>query len=153
MAGVGEICEVEFKPKSNGQKVIRAAAEATGKPDPTARPPAAVPSLDSLIARALTAALSPQSSLASAELSRRIQVGSEVVYVRGYLDSYEVHISNGAIYRVSDGKRVHISTAISRLGLGAIGLPDFAGITELFSQILILAEDAKNATALTTSAE
>jgi hypothetical protein len=37
LSRVGEICEVDFKPKSNGQKVIRAAAEAIGKPDPTVK--------------------------------------------------------------------------------------------------------------------
>ncbi|MCW5983557.1 MAG: hypothetical protein KIT09_36035 [Bryobacteraceae bacterium] len=45
LAKVTEICEVEFKPKSNGQKAIRAAAEAVGKPDPFARTPARGPTL------------------------------------------------------------------------------------------------------------
>jgi hypothetical protein len=57
------ICEVDFKPKSNAQKVIRAAAEATGKPDPTVRPPAPILGLDGLVARALEAVLSLPNSL------------------------------------------------------------------------------------------
>jgi hypothetical protein len=40
-ARLGEIADVQFKPKKNGEKVIRAAAEAIGKPDPTANPPSA----------------------------------------------------------------------------------------------------------------
>jgi len=131
--------------------VIRAAAEATRKPDPTAKPQAALSSLDSLIARALAAALSPGSSLVASELSGRIRIGTETICVRGDLDTYEVHISTGAIFRMSDGKRVHISTAVS--GPEAIALPDFAGITELFRQILVLAEDAKHPAALTTTSE
>jgi hypothetical protein len=151
LARIGEIAEVEFKPKSNGQKVVRAAAEASGKPDPTSKPTTPAPSLDSLMSRALAAALAPASSLVAAELSERIQVGKEIVYVRGDLDAYEVHISTGAIFRSSDGKRVHISAAVPRLR--AIAVPDFAGITELFGQILILAEDAKHAAELTATSE
>jgi hypothetical protein len=35
MRWLGEICDVDFKPKSNGQRVIRAAAEVSGKFDPS----------------------------------------------------------------------------------------------------------------------
>ena len=151
LARVSEICEVEFKPKSNGQKVIRAAAEAIGKPDPTVKPPAPLPSLDSLIARALAVALSPVNSAVSPELAGRIRIDGGIVYVRGDLCAYQVHISTGAIFRDSDGKRVHIPTSVSQLS--PIAVPEFAGITELFRGILVLAEDAKHAAELTTTSE
>jgi hypothetical protein len=71
--------------------------------------------------------------------------------VRGDLDSYQVHISTGAIFRDSDGRRVNITNALSRLG--SIKVPEFGGVTEPFSHILILAEDARHATGLTTHDE
>jgi len=148
---VGEICDVNFKPASNGQKVIRAAAEALGKSEPTVRQRLPPPSLDALIARALTAALSPGSSLVSGELASRIRIAGEIVHVRGDLDSYQVHISTGAIFRDSDGQRVNITNAVSRLG--SFNVPEFGGVTELFSHVLILAEDAKHASALTSHDE
>lgn len=151
LARVEEMIEVDFKPKSNGQKVIRAAAEATGKPDPAAQSWAAPPSLDSLVARALSAAFSPAGSLLSAELAGRVQVGAESVYVRGDLDSYEVHISTGAIFRASDGKRVHVRSTDA--WIPATGLPNLGGIAVLVGHILILAQDAKHAAELIMTAE
>src|SRR3982750_2976121 len=106
----------------------------------TAKPGVPPPSIDALIARALTAALSPGSSLVSSELASRIQIAGEIVHVRGDLDSYQVHISTGAIFRDSDGQRVNIMNAVSRLG--SLNVPEFGGVTELFSQVLIPAEDA-----------
>ena len=99
-----------------------------------------------LIARALTTAVSPESSLVSGELASRIRIAGEIVHVRGDLDSYQVHISTGAIFRDSDGQRVNIMNAVSLLGSPSV--PEFGGVTELFSHVLILAEDAKHATAL-----
>ena len=124
---------------------------ALGKSEPTVRQRLPPPSLDTLIARALTAALSPGSSLVSGELASRIRIAGEIVHVRGDLDSYQVHISTGAIFRDSDGQRVEITNAVSRLG--SLNVPEFGGVTELFSHILILAEDAKHATALTSHDE
>src|SRR6185369_7214460 len=68
-ARVVEISEVDFKPKANGQKVIRAAAEAAGVPDPTVKSPAAAPRFEDLVARALSAALSPANTLVAPELA------------------------------------------------------------------------------------
>jgi hypothetical protein len=146
---VAEITGVEFKPKVNGQKVIRAAAEATGVPDPTFRPPAAAPRMEDLVSRALSAALSPSNMLFAPELSARVEVGSELIYVRGKLDTYEVHIDTGAIFRQSDGQRVYITRPVPPPNL-PIPVPGFAGVLEVIQQVLILAQDDRNAAALTT---
>jgi hypothetical protein len=148
---IGEICEVKFKPESNGQKVIRAAAEAVGKPDPMAKRSVLPPSLDSLIMRALTTVLSPGSSLVSGELAARIQINGDVVHVRGDLDSYRVHVSTGAIFRDSDGQRVNV--ADSDLRFGSIDVPEFGGVTELLRHILSLIQDSKHPTALSSYSE
>jgi hypothetical protein len=151
LARMDDICGVAFKPKSNGQKVVRAAAEVIGKPDPGAGPAAAVPSFHSLVARALATAFSAQGSQVSPNLNGRIQVAGETVYVRGDLDSYQVNIPTGAIFRDSDGRQLHLPATVARLG--PVALPDFGGIAALFGQILILAEDAKNRSALSTGGE
>src|SRR3954451_15202971 len=146
LARVGDICNVEFKPKSNGQKVVRAAAEAIGKPDPTPKPVSAPPSFDSLIARALGVVLSPANSGIPAELASGIHIRDEVIHISGDLDKYQVHISTGAIFRSSDGKRVIISATAPKFD--GFVLPEFGGIAELLTHVLILAEDAKHASAL-----
>ena len=151
MARVAEISEVEFKPKGNGQKVIRAAAEAVGMPDPTLKPPAAVPRFEELVARALSAALSPANAVVAPALAGRVEVGAELVHVRGTLDTYEVHISSGAIFRQSDGRRVHIAGSVPQHV--PIPLPGLGAVLELLRHVLILAEDDRNAAALTTTSE
>src|SRR4051812_34988315 len=151
LARVGDICNAEFKPKSNGQKVVRAAAEAIGKPDPTPKPVSAPPSFDSLIARALGVVLSPANSGIPAELASRIHIRDEVIHISGDLDKYQVHISTGAIFRSSDGKRVIISATAPKFD--GFVLPEFGGIAELLTHVLILAEDAKHASALTARSE
>lgn len=151
LARVGDISQVEFKPKSNGQKVIRAAAEAIGKPEPIFKPRSVPASFDSLIARALNAVLSPKNPRIPAELSSRIHVRDQIIHVRGDLDEYQVHISTGTIFRSSDGKRVIISMPASQSD--RFVLPDFGGITELLRHVLILAEDARHADALTARSE
>jgi hypothetical protein len=148
-AQLAGIAEVEFKPKSHGQKVIRAAAEAAGMPDPTMKPPAAAPRVEDLVSRSLAAVLSPTSSLVAAELADRVAVGPEVVHVRGKLDTYEVHIAGGAIFRGSDGRRLRITAAGPYEIPGP--LPGLGGVTELLRHVLMLAEDDKNAAALTLS--
>ena len=144
---IAEISAVKFKPETNGQKVIRAAAEASGKTDPTKKPLKLPPTLDSLIVRALNAALSPESSLSSNELAGRIQITGDIVHVRGNADSYRVHVSTGAIFRDSDGQRVKVSALDSRFG--ELNVPEFGGVTELFKNILILLQDSDYRTALT----
>ncbi len=158
-AKVAEIAEVPFKPKANGQKVIRAAAEAAGLPDPTVpysvQPPAAAPAFDDLVVRALSAALSPVNAMVAPALAGRVEVGTEVVHVRGTLDSYDVHISGGAIFRQSDGRRVEIvAPAPQQTPLPLQGpMPGVAGMMELLRHVLMLAEDDKNAAALAIVSE
>jgi hypothetical protein len=150
-AMLSEISDVEFKPKANGQKVIRAAAEAAGVPDPTVKPPSAAPQFENLVARALSAALSPTNMMVAPTLAGRVEVGAEVVYVSGKLDKYEIHISGGAIYRQSDGRRVHIARSLAQHT--PIPFPGLGGVVELLRDVLILVEDDKNAAALTTTSE
>ena len=87
--------------------------------------------------------------LAAPALSGRVEVGSEVVYVSGKLDKYEIHISGGAIFRQSDGRRVHIARSVPQLAPNPF--PGLSGMMELLQDVLILVEDDKNAAALTTS--
>jgi hypothetical protein len=148
---VAEISEVEFKPKANGQKVIRAAAEAAGLPDLSMKPPACVPQTQDLVARALSAALSPANLRAAPALAGRVEVGAEVVYVRGKLDNYEIHISGGAIFRQRDGRRIQIVSSVPKHPL--IPFPDVSGMMELLRDILILVDDDRNAAALTTASD
>jgi hypothetical protein len=146
LAQIREIRAVNFKPASNGEKVIRAATEALGESNPPTKAPAYPPSLDSLIARALTAVLSPGTSFGLGNLSSRIHIQGEVVQVCGDLDSYRVHISTGAIFRNSDGQRVIVTDLHPRFALADV--LDFGGTKELLQHILILAEDAQNRAAL-----
>lgn len=147
LAQIREMSGVKFKPESNGQKVLRAAAEALGEPDPTAKQQSThPPSLDSLIARALNAVLSSGGSSDLSDLTSRIHISGEIVEIRGDLDSYRVHISTGAIFRNSDGQRVIVSDPDSRFA--PVKVPDFAGETELLHHILLLADDAGNRAAL-----
>jgi hypothetical protein len=148
VARVPEICDVEFKPKANGVKVVRAAAEAAGLPDPVIKPPVAAPRFDDLVVKALSAALSPTNMLIAPALAGRIEVGPEIVHVRGDLDTYEIHIAGGAIYRRSDGRRVRISgNAAHDLPLP---IPGLGGVMDLVRHALILAEDERNTAALST---
>jgi hypothetical protein len=147
-AKVAEISEVEFKPKTNGQKLIRAAAEAAGMPDPTVKPPVARPRFEDLAARALSAVLSSVNTQFAPSLAARVEVGAEVVHVRGKLDTYEIHISGGAIFRQSDGRQVHIERSALPQHT-PIQFPGLGGMTDLLRHVLILAEDDKNAAALT----
>jgi hypothetical protein len=146
LAQIRELRAVNFKPASNGEKVVRAAREAIGEPNPPAKAAAHPPSLDSLIARALTAVLSPGTSFGLGDLTSRIHVDGEVVQVRGDLDSYRVHISTGAIFRNSDGQRVIVTDLRSRFA--RVDVLDFGGTKELLQHILVLAEDAQNRAAL-----
>lgn len=142
LARIEEICEVQFKPKANGQKVVRAAAEAAGRPDPgAAAPGGAAVSLDALVSRALSAVLAPGSSLLAPALGSRVEVRGDTAYVRGDLDTYEVNLSSGAAFRGSDGRQVRVSSKVAWPIPG--GLPDIAGITSLLGMILALTEDAK----------
>ena len=153
-ARVGEIAEVAFKPKKNGEKAVRAAAEAVGRPDPTpAKPPQPMPSLDALTARAMSTVFSSQFawSGASPQITSRVQVEGEIVHIRGDLDTYRMHISTGAVFRESDGKRVYI--AIEKAMPAPLGGTDLGGVAELMAQVLILAEDAKHVSALTAVTE
>lgn len=151
-AKVAEISEVEFKPKANGQKVIRAATEAAGMPEPAVKPPASRPRFEDLAARALSAVLSSVNTQFAPSLAGRVEVGAEVVHVRGKLDTYEIHISGGAIFRQSDGRQVHIERSALPQHT-PIQFPGLGGMTELLRHVLILAEDDKNAAALTTTSE
>lgn len=135
------IGEVEFKPKANGQKVIRAVAEATERPDPTAQLPVPAAPFDSLVTRALASVLTPRSSLLPPDLAARIEVGDGVVYVRGDLDRYQLNVSTRTVTRQSDGQRVEITPGVTPF---FAPLPEFGGLTEVFRRILILAEDAKH---------
>jgi hypothetical protein len=151
-ASVGGIAEVEFKPKKNGEKVVRAASEAIGKVDPVEGPRTPLPSLDTLTARALGVVLSAQSAGGvSPEIAERVRMDSEIVYIRGDLDTYRMHISTGAIFRESDGRRVHV--AIERTSLAGTPGNQFGGVGELLTQILILAEDSRHAQSLAYVAE
>jgi hypothetical protein len=149
-AKLAAIAEVEFKPKANGQKVIRAAAEAAGLPDPALPPPAPLLRFDDLVTRALSAVLSPVNMMAAPGLAGRVEVGKEVVYVRGTLDTYEVHIPGGAIFRQSDRRRVRIrGSAPQDVPFSfPFPLPGFGGVMDLMRHVLILAEDQKNASIL-----
>lgn len=122
-------------------------------PDPTVKPPAHAPRFEDAVVRALAAALSPANMLAAPALAGRVEVGAEVVYVRGTLDNYEVHISGGAIFRQSDGRRVQIASSAPQHVLTPLPGMDLGGVMELLRHILILAEDDKNAAALTTGDE
>jgi hypothetical protein len=62
-----------------------------------------------------------------------------------------MHVSTGAVFRESDGLRIHVN--VERNGFAVVPVPDFGGIGELLSQLLILAEDAKHAGALTNAVE
>jgi hypothetical protein len=136
---LGGILEVKFKPKANGVKVVRAAAEAAGKPDPAARPTFVPLSFDALVSHALTAVFAPGNSFIPPALAGRIESKDGIVYVRGDLDTYQVNVANGSIYRDSDGKRVSVIKSCK-----PEALPEFGGVTELLSQVLVLAEDSKH---------
>jgi hypothetical protein len=140
---VAEITGVEFKPKANGQKVIRAAAEIMGVPDPIGKSAVNAPRSEDLISRALSAALSPTNLLFAPNLAGRIEVGAEIVYVRGKRDTYEVHIANGAIFRQSDGRRIYITRPMPQKL--AFPIPAFDGVMEVMQQIMMLAEDDRYA--------
>jgi hypothetical protein len=147
LAAVGKIPDVSFKPKNNGEKVIRAAAEATGRPDPPVKPIAPSASFDILIGRALQAALSPVNSMVNPGVAARIEIADGVVHVRGDLDSYEVHIATGLIFRASDGRQVSVASATFE-GT-AIAFPNLGGMVELLGNVLALAEDGKHAGRIT----
>jgi hypothetical protein len=145
---VGAFQQVQFKPKANGEKVVRAAAQGVGAPDPTAVPPKPAPSLDELTARALAVALTPLGSPLSAELAGRVRIEGTVVHVRGDLDSYRLHISTGAIFRDRDGLRIHVKPEHP-----PVWTFDFGGMRDLLSNIIALAEDASHPEALTATRE
>jgi hypothetical protein len=141
------IPQVTFKPSKNGEKVIRTAAEISGIDYTIRKSSHAAPSLDELTARALKAVLSPGAcSAVLPDIAGRVSFEAEVVYIRGDLDKYRMHISTGAVFRESDGQRVHVNlidpvpAPLARLDMG--------GIAELLGQMLILAQDTKHAGAL-----
>lgn len=143
---VREIARVEFTPKANGQKVIRAAAEALGNPDPTVKPPVPAPSFHSLVGRALSSVLSPGAMMMPPNVSGRIEISGETAFVRGDLDSYQMDLVTGTIVRGSDGKRVRIRTGV--LNPAPADMPDFGGVTDRFRHLMILVQDAEHAGSL-----
>ncbi|HBY58775.1 MAG TPA: hypothetical protein DEH78_03070 [Solibacterales bacterium] len=134
LAAIAHIRGVEFKPKANGEKVLRAAAEALGQPDPTVRPPAATPSFAELVGRGLSVAMSSMNVAPG-----RIGVERDVIHVRGRRDSYEVHIASRMAYRTSDGRAMRIDAGPPAAAPG--GLPDVAGISALLQAVQALAND------------
>jgi hypothetical protein len=150
MAKVAEIPSVLFQPRTNGEKVVRTAAAASGQPDPGARAAVRVPNLDDLTARALSAVFSTTGFNALPLAVRdRVRIEDGTVLVRGQLDSYRVHLSSGAIFRESDGMRVFVRAGATPWQVP----PPLAAIgpLEIVAQILILAEDARHLHALSDS--
>jgi hypothetical protein len=148
---IGEFSEVEFKPKKNGEKVVRAAAEAIGRDVPS-RLVKQAPSLDAMTARALAVVLSADSyGGAFPGLGGRVSIDGDVVHVQGDLDSYRMHISTGSVFRESDGRQILVDVDGFRSELMA-GV-SFGGVGDLLAQILVLAEDRKHTQALTTTTE
>ncbi|MDX2149508.1 MAG: hypothetical protein SFV54_02155 [Bryobacteraceae bacterium] len=129
------ISEVEFKPKNNGEKVRRAAAEAVGRPDPTVRPPGNLPTFPEIVGRSISAALGSM-NLAS----DRVAVAGDVIHIRGQRDTYELHIGSRTVYRGSDGKQMEIPMAGSNVLPG--GVADLVGLSELVRVVLALSEDS-----------
>jgi hypothetical protein len=148
MARVAEIPDVAFKPKANGQKVVRAAEEAAGLPGPPHELPAPAPRFEDLAQRALAAALSPANAMVQPALAGRIEVGREVVHVRGNLDRYEVHIADGSIFRQSDGRRIRIAGPVPQPF--SLPVPGMAAVLQILSHVLVLAEDDRHPGALQT---
>lgn len=151
-AVAGAITGVKFKPKRNGEKVIRAAADIAGLADPIAMPAQGAPTRDSVIERALKAALSIQmNGLPLNGLSERIGFADDVVYINGDLDQYQIHVSTGAIFRRSDGRRIAVSAEASPFR--GLQRPELSGFSELLARILILAQDATQAAAVSVLPE
>lgn len=65
--------------------------------------------------------------------------------MRGTLDTYEIHVAGGAIFRQSDGRRVHIARSVPQEV--PFPLPGMGGMMDLLRDVLILAEDYRNAAA------
>lgn len=142
----GAVAGVKFKPKRNGEKVVRAAAEIAGLPDPIARPQV-VPTRDAVIERALKAALSVHmNGLPLNGLSERLRFAEDIVHIRGDLDRYQMHMSTGDIYRGADGRRVAVSVEASPFK--GLQRPELSGFADLLAKILILAHDAEHADAV-----
>lgn len=139
LAKAWSISQVQFKPKDIAGKVIRAAAEANGQSDSTPLPKFVPISSEALVSHALTAVFSPGNSLLPAKLAGRVESHDGIVYVRGDRDTYRLHVADGSIFRDSDGRPVTVSKSQK-----PEALPDFGGVTELLSQVLVLAEDAKH---------
>jgi hypothetical protein len=141
------IPRVTFKPAKNGEKVIRAAAEIAGIDYISEKSSPLAPSLDELTARALKAVLSPGAcSALPPGIGGRVSFEAEIAYIRGDLDKYRMHISTGAVFRESDGQRVHVN--LTDPIPGPLARIDMGGIAELLGQMIVLAQDAKNAGAL-----
>jgi hypothetical protein len=148
----GAVAGVKFKPKRNGEKVLRVAADIAGLPDPIARPAQGAPTRDSVIERALKAALSVHiNGLPLNGLSERLRFADDVVHINGDLDQYQIHVSTGAIFRRSDGRRVSVSAEASPFR--GLQRPELSAFSELLARILILAEDAKHAGAVSVLPE
>ena len=151
-AVAGAVAGVKFKPKRNGEKVLRVAADIAGLPDPIARPAQGAPTRDSVIERALKAALSVHiNGLPLNGLSERLRFADDVVHINGDLDQYQIHVSTGAIFRRSDGRRVSVSAEASPFR--GLQRPELSAFSELLARILILAEDAKHAGAVSVLPE
>ena len=149
-AKVAEIAEVQFTPKKNGEKVVRAAAEAAGQGSPAAPPPQPMPSFDAVLASVLAKFASAKTSSSDLnQVAARVRVEGEMVHVRGQLDTYRVHLSTGAIIRERDGRRMQVDTEAAQLPRSASP----GGAADLITQIFILAEDATHAHALRTVTE
>jgi hypothetical protein len=145
------IPRVDFKPRKNAEKVIRAAAEISGSEYSPVKPSRPAPSLDALMARALSAVLSPGACCSlSPEVAGRVHIEAEVVHIRGDLDRYRMHISTGAIFRESDNQRVQVN--VRNPEPAPFAAFNIGGISELLGQILILAEDTRHADAISLTA-
>jgi hypothetical protein len=152
IARVTEICEVDFKPKENGEKVVRAVAEALGREEPAAKRPTPALSLDALAAHALATMLNPATcTCAPPRVAERVWIDGLIVHICGDLDTYRMHVSTGAIIRERDGRRVHAT--VEDVMPVTIKDRDVGGVAEMLAQILILAEDAKHVHAVTTTPE
>jgi hypothetical protein len=151
LARIGKLRDAEFKPKGNGQKVLRAAAEALGMQAPQYASRAQPLDPGSILGRTLQAVLAPHNLMMRPGLEGRIEVTGGIAYVRGDLDSYQVHLSSGAIYRNSDGRRIYPARAEPIPSFAA--LPNVAGLAGLLGSILALAEDSTHGTSFRVEAE
>jgi len=145
-ARVGEIAKVEFSPKKNGEKVVRAAGDAAGTSSPSPEPvvPGRMPDLDEITAQALARTISAKfAGQGAPAFGDRVRVDGTVIHVRGDLDSYRVHLSSGAVFRESDGHRVHVPVRDMQMG----------GMSDILQRILMLTRDSQHSGEFTSAPE